>query len=293
MADPTDLPMGQSVRGVSWPLRQRLAWSLPAILLLALAFGLQGRPPQRDLFLAINHWAAAYPAGVWSFLTLLGEADILFVLLSPLLVWRPQAMMAVLAAVPVGGLFSVVFKRLYEAPRPAAVLDVAQFQVIGPLLHNVSFPSGHTISAFAGAGAVLATLVVRMSPPSTARPSHAGSFNFGSLVVFVGVVGLAMAIGLSRVAVGAHWPVDVLAGASGGWLAGLSGAWVAGRFPALWQSLRNQRVLGGSLCATGLWLLWHPTEFSQGVLAVWLAAGFGVLTVIVQLKRPEVPVNIQ
>lgn len=276
------------------PLQRWLAWSLPAIALLVLAFWLQTLPPQRDLFLILNHWAAHYPAGLWSFLTLLGEADILFVLLSPLLLWRPQAMMAVLAAVPVGGLFSVVFKRLYEAPRPAAVLDVAQFQVIGPLLHNVSFPSGHTVSAFACAAAVLATLITQTSSASKNRLANAGSFNVIAVMGFVAVFSLAMAIGFSRVAVGAHWPVDVLAGASGGWLAGLSGAGVAGvagRFPALRQSLRNQRVLGAVLGATGLWLLWRPTDYPQGVLAVWLAAGCGVLTVVFQLKRPEIPVS--
>lgn len=278
---------------MGWSVRQWLAWSLPAVLLLALAFGLQARPPQRELFLTLNHWAAAYPASLWSFLTLLGEADILFVLLSPLLLWRPQAMMAVVAAVPVGGLFSVVFKRLYEAPRPAAVLDVAQFQVIGPLLHNVSFPSGHTISAFACAAAVLATLYTHATSASKPQPSSAGTFNVFAVLGFVAVVALAMAIGLSRLAVGAHWPVDVLAGASSGWLAGLSGAWVTGRFMAVWQSVRNQRVLGGLLCATGLWLLRHPTDFPQGVLAVWMAAGFGVLTVVLQLKKPVVPVSIE
>ncbi len=276
-----------------WPLQRWLAWGLPAIALLVLAFWLQTLPPQRDLFLTLNRWAAHYPAGLWSFLTLLGEADILFVLLSPLLLWRPQAMMAVVAAVPVGGVFSVVFKRLYDAPRPAAVLDVAQFQVIGPLLHNVSFPSGHTISAFACAAAVLATLITRATLASKPRLADAGTFSIFAVMGFVAAFCLAMAIGLSRVAVGAHWPVDVLAGASGGWLAGLSGAWVAGRYPAVWQSVRNQRVLGGLLCATGLWLLWHPPDFPLGVLAVWMAAGFGVLTVVLQLKKPVVPVSIE
>ncbi len=293
MADPTD---AHSV-GVNGPGRPWLAWCLPAFLLLALAFWLQSQAPQHELFLALNRWSVHHPtdspAGLWSFLTLMGEADLLFALLSPLLLWRPQAMVAVVAALPVGGLYSIAFKRLYEAPRPAAVLDVAQFQVIGPLLHNVSFPSGHTISAFACAAAVLATLLLKPSIPSGHRSASNVSFSAQAVFGFLAVLGLACAIGFSRIAVGAHWPVDVLAGASGGWLAGLSGAWLAGRFPAVWQSLRNQRVLGSVLCAIGLWLLWAPTDYPQGVLAVWLAAGCGVLTVVLQLKRPIVPANHQ
>jgi membrane-associated phospholipid phosphatase len=275
-------------------LRQWLAWSVPAAVALALALWLQTRPPDRDLFLALNHGAAQYVSpNLWSFLTLLGEADLLFVMLSPLLLWRPQAMVAVLAAVPVGGIFSVVFKRIYDAPRPAAVLDVAQFQVIGPLLHNVSFPSGHTISAFAAAAAVLATLILQPAPGSKPQSPDEGTFSGARAAGFFGVVGFALVVSLSRVAVGAHWPVDVLAGASGGWLAGLSGAWLVGRFPGVSQSRRAQRLLGLFLCLTGLAILWLPTDYPQGVLAVWLAASCGVLTVIIQLKRPEVPVNHQ
>ena len=259
-----DAPV-EPAAGPNWSARRWLAWSAVPLLGLVLALWLQRQPEQRDLFTRLNLWATAFPEGLWSCLTLLGETDTLLVLMSVLLLWRPQALMAVVAAVPVGGLYSLVLKNAFNAPRPAAVLDAAQFHLIGPLLSNHSFPSGHSITAFAAASAMLACMV----------PARATG---RSLLVGLLIVGAASAVGFSRVAVGAHWPVDVLAGACGGWLAGLTGAGTTRRFPALWQSVRNQRVLGGLLGALALWLLWRPMDYPQGILTVWLAASCAVLT---------------
>ena len=267
-----------------WSLLRWLAWSLLPLLFLGVALWVQSQPvlpAHRALFLQLNQSAQVLPPALWSMLTLLGDAGVLFALLSPLLLMRPQLMLAVIAAVPLGGLFSVLFKRLFDAPRPAAVLDLAQFHLIGPLLSNHSFPSGHTISAFAAAGALLATVVPtgKLTSPS----STAGSSTLSSAVWAVIILGLAALVGLSRVAVGAHWPVDVLAGASGGWLAGLSGAAVARRFPSLWNRAASQHWMCGALLGVAVWLLWHPVEYPLGAVAVRLAVICVVVTAAAQI----------
>lgn len=282
----------------AWSGRQWLAWSAVAVLGLAAALLAQTRPPARGLFLQLNQWASACPPALWVFLTQLGEAGVLFLVLSPLLLWRPQAMFAVLAAVPLGGLFSVACKALFNAPRPATVLDAAQIHVIGPLLNNLSFPSGHSITAFAAAAAVLACLAPGRMDAASAGPS-AGRPPDGSVdrpvarpatmivlpALFVApVVGLAALVGFSRIAVGAHWPVDVLAGASGGWLAGLSGAWATRRFPKLWQSPVSQFLLGQGLLVTALWLFWRPIEYPHGAVAVALALACVLVTLVGQWR---------
>jgi membrane-associated phospholipid phosphatase len=83
-------------------------------------------------------------------------------------------------------------------PRPAAVFDAAQITIISAKLTAHSFPSGHTVSAFSFVVAWLALLGWRALP----------------------IVVIAALAGFSRIAVGAHWPVDVLAGA----MIGLLGA---------------------------------------------------------------------
>lgn len=246
---------------------------LVALVVLAASMWLQTQPPQRELFLGANQWLSQFPVAVWSFVTLLGEADVLFCLLSPLLLWRPQMMFAVLAAVPLGGLLSVTLKALFHASRPASVIDPAQFKVVGIALGNASFPSGHTITAFAAA---LALILVQAASKSVAAHRKAGT---STLLLAVAVLMLAALIGLSRVAVGAHWPVDLWAGAACGVLAGSSGAWLSDRFPAIWKAPLSQFVMGQLLLVTGLWLLFKAPAYPAGVLAVWLAVASVLVTV--------------
>lgn len=255
------------------------AWTAPALIALAVAVWLQFQAPQRDIFLAINLWASQFPAAMWSCLTLLGEADVLFCLLSPLLLWRPQMMVAVVAAVPVGGVLSVALKALFQAQRPALVIEPTQFKLIGAVLGNASFPSGHTITAFAAALAVLAVFAMSQ------RAGVARHSRLRFSLVAVPIVFLAGLVGLSRVAVGAHWPVDVLAGAACGWLAGLSGAWFTGRFPAIWQPAISQFVFGQLLLVSALLLLFKKNAYPAGAWVVWLAVASTVLTVALQFAR--------
>jgi membrane-associated phospholipid phosphatase len=268
--------------GVNGKLR---AWIFGwAVVAMGLALLLQHQPPASQLFLQMNRAGLAWPDSVWSFLTLLGEADILFVLLAPLLLWRPQAMLALLGAVPVGGALSLTLKALFDAPRPAAVLELAQFRIIGPVMENVSFPSGHTITAFTAFVAVLASVwppAARHDPFFEARAGWATHRVLGAGLILAG--GLACGVGLSRIAVGAHWPADVLAGASVGALAGLSGAWLAARFPVTWQSATSQTVIALVLGLIAFTMLRRPIVYPAGGSITWFAAasmGVAVLGLI-------------
>ena len=273
-----------------WSNRRWLAWGVWPIIALAVALAVQWQinaspvssgatSLNRTIFTFINQTAAPWPASAWSALTMLGDASLLLALFSPLLLFRPQVLAAVLAAVPLGGLLSVALKRTFDAPRPAAVLEAAQIHVIGPLLSAHSFPSGHTIASFAAAIAALAVLQ---------RPLRCGGSTAGHFAgVFAIVISVACGVGISRVAVGAHWPVDVLAGAGVGWVAGLSGAAASRRWPQLWQPVASQRRLMMILIGIAAWLLWRPVDYPLGAPVVWLSVVSVVMTAFCMWMRTK------
>jgi membrane-associated phospholipid phosphatase len=189
-------------------------WLLP-VLGWAGVLALWWSGTNTSAFLALNRWAGVAPDALWACLTLLGHTCAAFALLAPALYRNPQWLSAAMLAVLPASFYSLSLKRLFDATRPAGQLDLASFQIIGEKLVSHSFPSGHTITAFAVAGAVWgAGLSLR-------------GWQRAVLVL------AAAAVGFSRIAVGAHWPMDVLMGAAGGWLSGMLGAWAVRQWPVL------------------------------------------------------------
>lgn len=169
------------------------------------------------MFVYLNALCAPVAAPVWTGLSLLGNAWGVLGVTAPLLVLAPRLMWAWLCAAPFAIVFARTGKYFIESPRPAAVVDNAQMRIVGETLHNVSMPSGHTLTAFAVASA----LYFALSPAQRLR--HGGWLWL-----------LAAGTGLSRIAVGAHWPGDVAVGASLGLLAGLLGQVLLARLGPAW-----------------------------------------------------------
>ena len=251
--------------GAEWPLSRRALWiGLPALLLLV-AVLLHPGEPDAALFLTLNAAAMQLPDALWAGLTNLGQTGILFALRSPLLLLRPHWLMSAVCAIPFGALYSYGAKALFDAPRPGGVLEAGQFHLVGHLLTSHSFPSGHAITAFAAAAAILA-----------ARGRGAALWPVPLVLLLAGLVGL------SRNAVGAHWPLAILAGAAGGWLSGLCGYRLSMRYPALWQSRRWRHGLGVVLALVALSLIRVDTGYPQAVAVQWLAIGCAWATCLCQ-----------
>lgn len=110
---------------------------------------------------------------------------------------QQSAGIALACAAALTGLVVGVVKRVCKRPRPTHALQ--GFSALTENPDAFSFPSGHTATSFA----------VAVALGGTTTPLAALAFLFASLV------------GSSRVYLGAHYPLDVVAGAGIGTLMGL------------------------------------------------------------------------
>jgi membrane-associated phospholipid phosphatase len=227
-----------------------------------------------DIFLTLNSTFVLHLGPqIWPAITLLGDSLVLLCLAAPLLLVNGRLTLGFIAAIPLGSLASVSLKRLFAAPRPLDVLDPSSFHVLGETLHGNSFPSGHTITAFAAAGVAYACLVSK----EKMRAGH-----FGIMVL---VLALATLVGFSRIAVGAHWPIDVMAGACIGWLAGINGVWITYKFPATFQSPKFAWGTLLTLAVCGLILIFREYDNPLCQATIQLAATMVWMTLAIRVFR--------
>ena len=117
----------------------------------------------------------------------------------------PAASSFAAVSVLVGGLLTHLMKDSVDRARPEDASPTLDAAVATPA--SPSFPSGHTSTAFAAA-VVVASLHPRLRWP---------------------VLGLAALVGVSRIYLGVHFALDVVAGAALGLLVGLVAARLAKR----------------------------------------------------------------
>src|SRR5262249_27235097 len=174
--------------------------------------GMAGAGGNGPVLRAVNAWPASTGDALWSNLTQLGDAAAVIALSAPLVARRPRFLWSGVLAAAISTLAIQPLKHLLSVARPVRVLGSEAVHVIGPRLSSNSFPSGHATTAFTAAALVLAS--ARGGWPRAA------------------VLAAAALVALSRLAVGAHWPLDALGGAALGWLGGCAGVHLALRWPA-------------------------------------------------------------
>lgn len=210
-------------------------WGIPLLMLLVSAPIWWGAW-EPALFRALNQFFRSGSDHFWATLALLGTGWGLFGATAWCLRRSPRIVLAWLCAAPVAGVLTRVGKSFFFSPRPLELLGSEGIRVVGEPLFVAAMPSGHTMTAFAGAAAVYFSMAER------GRRRH--------LWLFV----LAAMVGVSRIAVGAHWPADVVVGASAGVFSGLVGAWVAQRLPAHW--VRSSSWLMRAVAVFGLYCVY-------------------------------------
>lgn len=206
----------------------------------------------KSLFITINSFAATTNPFIWANLTFLGDtlpASIfmfLFIRKRPDLVWS-GIMAAVLALIIVNSV-----KYFTGILRPPAVIDKETINIIGPAIMRRSFPSGHTVTIFTLTGILI--------------------FYFRSLIIRISLIFIALAVGISRIAVGVHWPADVLAGAALGSLFATAGVYFVTKLG--WDRFRTiQIIVGFALIVVCFYLLcFYNCKYSQAIYLQYFLA---------------------
>ena len=206
----------------------------------------------KSLFISVNSFAATTNPFIWANLTFLGDTlpactfMLLFIRKRPDLVWS-GIIATILALIIVNSL-----KYFTGVMRPPAVIDKGSINIIGPALMRRAFPSGHTVTIFTLTGIFM--------------------FHFRSAFVKTGMIFLALLVGISRIAVGVHWPADVLAGAVFGSLFATTGVYVVTRLG--WKRNRIiQIILGLVLILVVIYVLcFYDCGYSQAIYLQYLLA---------------------
>ncbi len=239
------------------------AWSwVPPLAFAAALLILWATGTNEAWFHRINGWSTATGPQVWAGITIFGDALVLLALALPILWFRPQWAWALLVAAIVTTVATHTLKPWLDLPRPAAVLGADAITIIGPELRAQAMPSGHAAAALTLAGALV--------PAMKSRSARVAVLLLMTLVV------------LSRVVVGAHWPMDVMAGALIGWMSGMTSLRLMG--DRAWMTNRvADRILALAFagCAVALFFTrtGYPGTYGIQVVVGIACLGFGVLIV--------------
>ena len=124
---------------------------------------------------------------------------------------------ALISASLVSLVFSKVLKTLFDVPRPATVYDNETFIIIGKTAVGYSsLPSGHSITIFTTFSVLLFALMPKI-------------LKYKVLWV-ISILCTGYFISFSRVAVGAHHPLDVISGSIIGYISGISGILISRKY---------------------------------------------------------------
>ncbi len=216
------------------------------------------------LFLWLNTHLQVLPDAFWSNMTFVADTLFAVAFLAVAASFRPAMFNSGLVLLILGALFVQGLKPALDILRPAGVLDHELIHVIGPVLKNHSFPSGHSFTALATAGLLLLYVPLK-----------------GVRFVLVATVILTIALtaALSRAAVGAHWPMDILVGSAGGLLFAILAQTITERFSWL-QSKGMEWFSALLLTITCISLIFHESNYPSTRPLCILSGGLSTLLLL-------------
>ncbi|KFF18836.1 phosphatase PAP2 family protein [Flavobacterium hydatis] len=181
---------------------------------------------QKDFFFFINSHLGQYPNLEYN-LTQLGDGLVFLSFLGLFVIYAPRIWEALLSGLLMSLLFSCPLKSIFAVPRPGVAFFDDHIIIIGKALcgHN-SLPSGHSITVFT----ILTILMFAFMPQK---------LKFKIPWIFL-IISLGLIVAFTRVAIGAHHPLDVIIGSIIGYISGLLGIFIS-RKNKTWNWINNKK----------------------------------------------------
>ena len=214
-----------------------------------------------NIFIYINHLSSYTGEAIWPFLTILGDPLVIVCIGLSFLHIQPKIAIAILPALIIGAITVFSLKYSIGVARPVLVLDQSQFTLLGNSPISPAFPSGHTTGIF-----TLATLLMSFSKKTI----------FTALILIA-----ACLIGLSRIMVGAHWPLDIAGGMILGWAISLFSIHISQKWSF---NASKQKTLPFILIFCSISLIFKSTGYFSAIYAQFFIAFCGILIGLKQLK---------
>jgi membrane-associated phospholipid phosphatase len=271
--------MSRELPVATFDLRAPVIWVVPLATLAAFLAVLLMRLNE-PLFHALNAIGPLTSDELWASITVLGDTVVALALC--LVLWRRRPDLT--WALVLGGLLSIAWvhtlKQLVPVQRPPLALG-EQVHVIGKPYRKRSFPSGHSTTIFLVGGLLVMGMGAgrsgegrggRPSPgpapaaPDSTRRLAAASRVAGARRCAAGALAVAALVAISRCVVGVHWPLDLLAGAFGGWVAAALGLELARRTLGFGTRPPVQWIAGALLagCAAAL-VIGYDSDYPQAM----------------------------
>jgi len=194
----------------------------------------------KEIFLYINNLSLYSGKWIWPILTIFGDPLIILCIGLSFIHFQAKIALAILPAMIIGIVLVFTLKWGLNIARPSLILEHGDFILLGRTPISPAFPSGHTTGIMA-----LATLMILYS-------KH--------YIISVIILMLAFVVAISRIMVGAHWPLDI----GGGMILGWGIALTTITFTQNWKYDKNkQKLLLISLLICSFLLIFKDTGYSN------------------------------
>ena len=220
---------------------------------------------QKELFFSLNIILSQFPK-VQLNITQLGDVMIFLPFISILIIYCPKFWQSLLTSLILSAIFSNFLKKMFAVPRPAAIFDNSSFVIIGEKLSGyTSLPSGHSIATFT----ILTLFILAFTPKNTSFKIY--------WRLFILVFGLIIVS--SRIAVGAHYPLDVIIGCCIGSISSIFGVLLTRKYNT-WSYISNTKYNQIFILLLSIWAIFLIIKIVKlNLIIFYISLSFLILTI--------------